>query len=296
MPRADILSFEEITRVAGLFASLGVKKIRITGGEPLLRRDIERLVAMLARIEGIDDISLTTNGSLLTVEKARALRDAGLRRLNVSLDALDDATFHKINDVRFSVARVLDAIDNAAAAGLSPVKVNMVVKAGLNEGDIVPMALRFRGTSHIVRFIEYMDVGNTNGWRMDDVIPARDIVARIHQVCPLRPGDPNYRGEVARRWHYLDGEGEIGVITSVTEPFCGSCGRARLSAGGSLYTCLFATGGHDLRALLRSGMPDGEILDRLRAIWDRRSDRYSQIRGERTTATRSRVEMSHVGG
>ncbi|MEA3411518.1 MAG: GTP 3',8-cyclase MoaA [Pseudomonadota bacterium] len=296
MPRADILSFEEVTRVAGLFASLGVKKIRITGGEPLLRRDIERLVAMLARIEGIDDISLTTNGSLLTVDKARALRDAGLRRLNVSLDALDDATFHKINDVSFPVARVLDAIDNAAAAGLSPVKVNMVVRAGLNEDDIVPMALRFRGTPHIVRFIEYMDVGSTNGWRMDDVIPAREIVARIHQVRPLRPVDPNYRGEVARRWRYLDGEGEIGIITSVTEPFCGGCGRARLSAGGSLYTCLFATGGHDLRALLRSGMNDSEILDRLRAIWGHRSDRYSQIRGERTTATRSRVEMSHIGG
>jgi cyclic pyranopterin phosphate synthase len=251
---------------------------------------------MLAKVEGIDDISLTTNGSLLTREKARTLRDAGLRRLNVSLDALDDETFHAINDVSLPVSRVLDAIDNAAAAGLSPVKVNMVVKAGLNEGDIVPMARQFRETPHIVRFIEFMDVGCTNGWRMDDVVPAREIVARIHKEFPLRPVDPNYPGEVARRWRYLDGGGEIGVIASVTEPFCGGCGRARLSASGSLYTCLFATGGHDLRAMLRSGGSDTEILDCLRAIWSRRTDRYSEIRGEQTDRPLSRVEMSHIGG
>jgi len=296
IPRSDLLSFEEVARVAGLFAALGVRKIRITGGEPLVRRDVERLVAMLAKVEGIDDISLTTNGSLLTREKAQTLRDAGLRRLNVSLDALDDETFHAINDVSFPVSRVLDAIDNAAAAGLSPVKVNMVVKAGLNEDDIVPMARQFRETPHIVRFIEFMDVGCTNGWRMDDVVPAREIVARIHKEFPLRPVDPNYRGEVARRWRYLDGGGEIGVITSVTEPFCGGCGRARLSASGSLYTCLFATGGHDLRAMLRSGGSDTEIRDRLRAIWSRRTDRYSEIRGEQTDRPLSRVEMSHIGG
>lgn len=297
IPRADLLSFEEITRVARLFSSLGVRKIRVTGGEPLLRRDLERLLEMLARIDGIKDISLTTNGSLLTREKARALRDAGLRRINVSLDALNDTTFHAINDVRFPVARVLEAIEHAEAAGLAPIKVNMVVKAGLNEDDIVPMARRFRGSPHIVRYIEYMDVGSTNRWRMDDVVPAEEVVARIHRAFPLRPVDPNYPGEVARRWRYLDGKGEIGVITSVTQPFCGGCGRARLSASGSLYTCLFAHGGHDLRAMLRSGAGDAEILDRLHALWGHRADRYSEIRGERSgRPARSRVEMSHIGG
>jgi len=240
LDRAELLSFEEIARLAQLFVREGVTKIRLTGGEPLLRRDLERLVAMLARIRGVQDIALTTNGALLTREKAFALCDAGVNRITVSLDSLDDAVFRRMNDVDFPVARVLAAIDAAAEAGLTPVKIDVVVKRGENDGDIVEMARRFRGTGHIVRFIEYMDVGNTNGWRMEDVVPAREIAGSIAAHWPIEPVEANYFGEVAERWRYLDGAGEIGIISSVTQPFCGSCTRARLSADGKLYLCLFA--------------------------------------------------------
>ena len=305
LDRKEVLSLEEIARLAGVFVDLGVRKIRLTGGEPLVRRGLETLVEQLAGIPRIEDLSLTTNGSLLTPARAKALRDAGLRRITVSLDALDDAVFKKINDVNFPVAGVLRAIDVAAEAGLAPVKVNMVVKRGGNEDQIVPMAQRFRHTGHIVRFIEYMDVGNSNGWDLGDVVPAREIIRRIDDACPLEPVGANYPGEVAKRWRYRDGGGEIGVISSVSQPFCGGCTRARLSAEGRLYTCLFATTGHDLRAVLRSGATDDEVRTRLSGIWGRRDDRYSEIR---TAATRDpspdhprasaepRIEMSYIGG
>jgi cyclic pyranopterin phosphate synthase len=295
LARSELLSFEEITRIAGIFAGLGVRKLRLTGGEPLVRRNIEVLVAELAGIEGIEDISLTTNGSLLTRDMARRLKAAGLNRLNVSLDALDDATFKAINHVDFPVARVLEAVDHAAAEGLAPVKVNMVVKAGVNEHSILPMARRFHGSGHILRFIEYMDVGHSNGWRMGDMVPGADIVAHIAQEMPIEPADPNYRGEVAKRWRYRDGGGEIGVITSVTQPFCSACARARLSAKGSLYTCLFATHGHDLRDLLRGGATDAQVKETIVAIWGRRGDRYSELRTEATVSL-PKVEMSFIGG
>ena len=256
LERDALLTFEEIARLARAFVSNGAEKLRLTGGEPLLRRDLERLVAMLASIDGVLDIALTTNGSLLTREKARTLRDAGLRRITISLDALDDALFRRINDVDFSVTRVLDAIDAAAEAGLSPIKIDMVVRRGVNDTSVVAMARRFRGTGHIVRFIEFMDVGNTNGWRLEDVVPGREIVEMISREWPLEPAEPSYFGEVAERWRYADGAGEIGVITSVTQPFCGTCTRARLTASGELFTCLFSATGHDLRALVRSGASD----------------------------------------
>jgi GTP 3',8-cyclase len=295
LPRAELLTFEEITRLARLFVGQGVEKIRLTGGEPLLRRDLERLVGMLAPIEGLQDLTLTTNGSLLTPAKARALQIAGLRRITISLDSLDDAVFQRMNDVGTPVSRILAAIDAAADVGLAPVKIDMVVKRGLNEDSIVDMAGRFRGSGHIVRFIEYMDVGNSNGWRMDDVVPAAEIVQRIEQVWPLLPADPNYYGEVASRWRYADGAGEIGVIASVTQPFCRTCTRARLSAEGRLYTCLFAAEGHDFRALLRQGASDAEVAGAIGAVWRRRGDRYSEIRTALTTS-RPKVEMSHIGG
>ncbi|HSH42864.1 MAG TPA: GTP 3',8-cyclase MoaA, partial [Arenicellales bacterium] len=251
LPKSELLSYEEISRLSRSFAAIGVRKLRLTGGEPLVRRDLEHLIEMLSGIQDVEDISLTTNGSMLTADKARALREAGLRRITVSLDALDDDTFKAINDVDYPVSKVLDAIDNAAAAGLRPVKVNVVVKRGVNDHSIVPMARHFHGTPHIVRFIEYMDVGHSNGWRMDDVVPAGEIIERINAELPLEPLDPNYPGEVAQRWRYRDGGGEVGVVSSVTQPFCRGCSRARLSARGELYTCLFATRGHDLRALLR---------------------------------------------
>ena len=251
LPRAEILTFEEIERVVRVFVSLGVRKVRLTGGEPLVRRNIERLVEMLAKVSDLD-LTLTTNGSLLA-GKARALRDAGLKRVTVSLDSLDDATFKSMNDVDFPVAKVLAGIEAAQAAGLGPIKINMVTKRGVNEHSIVPMARYFKGTGMTLRFIEFMDVGSTNGWRLDDVVPARDIVAMIDRELPLEPIDRAYRGEVAARYRYKDGGGEIGVISSVTQPFCADCTRARLSADGSLYTCLFATKGHDLRGLVRSG-------------------------------------------
>jgi cyclic pyranopterin phosphate synthase len=294
LARDLLLSFEEITRLTRLFVGLGVRKVRLTGGEPLLRRDVESLVAMLRGIEGLDDLTLTTNGSLLA-RKAEALAAAGLDRVTVSLDSLDDATFKRMNDVGFEVGAVLEAIDAAAAAGLGPVKVNVVIKRGVNDHEVVAMARHFKGTGHIVRFIEYMDVGHTNGWRLDDVVPAAEVVARINAALPLEAVAPNYPGEVANRYRYLDGDGEIGVIASVTRPFCGACSRARLSAEGSLYTCLFATGGHDLRAMLRDGADDAAIVAAITAVWTGRGDRYSEIRSE-ATAGWEKVEMSYIGG
>jgi cyclic pyranopterin phosphate synthase len=291
LDRRELLSFEELTRVAGVFVRLGVNKLRITGGEPLVRRDLERLIAPLAELDV--DLTLTTNASLLAA-KAQALADAGLRRITVSLDALDDATFRALNDVDFSVRRVLDGIDAAAAAGL-PVKVNCVVKRGFNEAEIVPLANHFRGSGHTLRFIEYMDVGHTNGWRLDDVVPAAEIVATLDAAFGLEPLEANYRGEVARRWRYKDGAGEVGVISSVTQPFCGDCTRARLSAEGRVFTCLFAVRGHDLRALVRAGATDDELEAELRKVWGDRRDRYSELRSE-ATEDLPKVEMSYIGG
>ncbi len=291
LERRELLSFEELERLARIFVGLGVEKLRITGGEPLVRRELERLVAMLAPL-GVD-LTLTTNGSLLAA-KARALADAGLRRVTVSLDSLDDAVFRAMNDVEFPVERVLAGIEAAAAAGL-PVKVNMIVKRGLNDGDVVEMARYFRGSGHVLRFIEYMDVGHTNGWRLDDVVPAAEIVESVGSEFPLEPVEPAYRGEVARRYRYGDGAGEIGVIASVTQPFCGDCTRARLSAEGRLYTCLFAVRGHDLRAALRGSASDEELAAAVSGIWRRRSDRYSELRSSETSDL-PKVEMSYIGG
>ncbi len=291
LDRRELLSFEEIERLARVFVGLGVEKLRITGGEPLVRRDLERLIAALSALDV--DLTLTTNGSLLA-QKAGALAAAGLRRVTVSLDSLDDEVFRAMNDVDFPVTRVLAGIEAAAAAGL-PVKVNAVVKRGVNDESIVEMARFFRGTGHTLRFIEYMDVGATNGWRLDDVVPASEIVGRIDASFPLEPVEAGYRGEVARRWRYRDGAGEIGVIASVTQPFCGDCTRTRLSAEGRLYTCLFGVRGHDLRALVRSDATDGDITAAVGAIWGKRADRYSEVRSERT-AREPKVEMSYIGG
>ncbi len=295
LDRRNLLSFEEIERVARVFVELGVRKLRITGGEPLVRREIEKLIRVLARLPGLDDLTLTTNGSLLTEERARTLKEAGLTRVTVSLDALSDSTFSAINDVKFPVSRVLRAIETATAVGLGPVKVNMVVVRGVNDQEVVAMARRFRHTGVVLRFIEFMDVGTTNGWCMDQVVPATDIVAAISAHHPLEPIDPQYHGEVARRWRYQDGGGEIGVITSVTQPFCSTCTRARLSAEGSLYTCLFASKGFDLRALLRSGASDDDLADAIVALWSRRADRYSEIRSA-ATVNLPKIEMSYIGG
>ena len=294
LPPSQLLSFEEIIRLSRIFLAQGAEKIRITGGEPLVRRDVEHLIAMLAALPGLQDLTLTTNGALLA-KKAAALKDAGLNRVTVSLDSLDDSVFRSMNDVDFPVARVLDGIAAAQAAGLGPVKVNMVVQRGVNEDSIVPMAKHFHGTGCILRFIEYMDVGATNGWRLEDVIPASEIIRRIDAELPLEPIAPNYPGEVARRYRYADGGGEVGVITSVTQPFCGDCSRARLSAEGRLYTCLFAADGFDLRALLRGEASDSEIAAKIRAVWSARTDRYSEVRTAETTR-RPKVEMSHIGG
>ena len=291
LDRKELLTFEEIARVARVFVDGGVRKLRITGGEPLVRRDLERLIEQLATL-GVD-LTLTTNGSLLP-QKAQALADAGLTRVTVSLDALDDATFRALNDVDFPVDRVLEGIQAAHDAGL-PVKVNAVVKRGANEDQIVPMAAFFRERGHTLRFIEYMDVGHTNGWRMDDVVPAREIVETIGAEFPLEPVEPGYRGEVAKRWRYVDGAGEIGVIASVTQPFCGDCTRARLSAEGQLYTCLFAVRGHDLRALVRSGADDSELDAAIGSIWSKRTDRYSELRSANTVGL-PKIEMSYIGG
>jgi cyclic pyranopterin phosphate synthase len=305
--RDQILTFEEITRLARLFAAQGVRKVRLTGGEPLVRRDLPDLVAMLTgipvsmtkipvsmtKIPDLD-LTLTTNGSLLK-KFAPALKESGLRRVTVSLDSLDDETFKKMNDVDFPVSRVLDGMEAAAQVGLGPIKVNMVVKRGLNETSILPMARFFREKGYILRFIEYMDVGHSNGWRLDDVVPAAEIVKTISDELPLEPADPNYVGEVAERWRYKDGSGEIGVIASVTQAFCSTCTRARLSAEGKLYTCLFGVKGHDFRALLRGGATDEEISQAIANVWTRRADRYSEIRSE-DTIDLPKVEMSHIGG
>ncbi len=306
LPHKDLLNFEEITRLAGLFAQLGVEKFRITGGEPLLRKNLEKLVEMLANIKTPSgqpvDLTLTTNASLLA-KKAQSLKDAGLSRITVSLDALDDAIFKKMNDVDYAVADVINGIEAAHAVGLSPIKINMVVKKGWNEDQIVPMAAFFKSTPHIVRFIEYMDVGSSNGWKMDEVLPSQAVVDLIsQQVEPLVPTDSNYQGEVAQRWSYADGSNEIGVISSVTQAFCSSCTRARLSTEGKIYTCLFAHRGHDLRALLRpaSGQhaSDHDLKQAIANVWGERSDRYSEIRTADTVALRqlNKVEMSYIGG
>ncbi len=291
--RDQILTFEEITRLAGLFVAHGVRKIRLTGGEPLVRKDLHILVRMLSEIPDLD-LTLTTNGALLA-NQAQELKDAGLNRVSVSLDSLDDEIFKALNDADFPVAKVLEGMEAAAQVGLEPIKVNMVVKRGVNESSILPMARYFRDKGYILRFIEYMDVGHTNGWRMDDVVPSAEIIRIISAEMPLEPADPNYRGEVAERWRYKDGSGEVGVISSVTQAFCRDCNRARISAEGKLYTCLFAIKGHDLKSLLRSGASDDDISQTIARIWGKRTDRYSELRSENTIDL-PKVEMSHIGG
>ncbi len=293
LQRELLLSFEEITRLTRVFTELGVSKVRITGGEPLLRKGVEDLIGELSQLD-LDDLTLTTNGSLLA-RKADALAEAGLRRVTVSLDSLDPKVFGAMNDVDFPVSDVLDGVDAAAEAGLTPVKINMVVKRGVNSGGILPMAEHFRGTGHIVRFIEFMDVGMSNGWRLDDVVPAQEILETIGAKYPIEPVDPNYTGEVAGRWRYSDGAGEFGVITSISKPFCGDCTRARLSAEGVLYTCLFATGGIDFRAPMRDGASDADLAKMITDIWERRTDRYSELRSG-ATVNLPKVEMSYIGG
>ncbi len=294
LQRELLLNFEEITRVVGAFTHLGVEKVRLTGGEPLMRRGIEDLIAMLAERDPTLEITLTTNGSLLA-RKAVALAQAGLDRVTVSLDSLDDAVFMAMNDVGFPVGKVLEGIEAAAEAGLTPIKINAVVKRGVNDHTLLDMARYFKGSGHILRFIEYMDVGVTNGWRLDDVVPAAEIVGIIGKELALDAVPPNYPGEVASRWRYRDGDGEIGVIASVTQPFCGECTRARISAEGVLYTCLFASGGTDLRDALRSGVSDPELVALIQSVWSARTDRYSEIRSEQTLGM-PRVEMSYIGG
>ena len=293
LPQDQVLTFEEIARLVRIFAELGVQKVRLTGGEPLVRRDLEKLVGMLSPIPDLD-LTLTTNGSLLAA-KASALAAAGLKRVTVSLDSLDDATFKKMNDVDFPVQRVLDGIAAAERAGLTPIKVNMVVRRGLNEDSVLPMVRHFRGTGHVLRFIEYMDVGTSNGWRLDDVVPARELIAQINSEFPVEPVEPAYRGEVAGRYRYTDGAGEVGVISSVTQPFCADCTRARLSADGSMYTCLFATEGYDLRSLVRNGSTDEDIRTAILSLWSARDDRYSELRSS-DTAGLKKIEMSFIGG
>jgi GTP 3',8-cyclase len=298
LPREQLLTFEEITRLARVFVALGVEKLRITGGEPLVRRDLPELIAMLASIRRPDgaelDLTLTTNGSALRA-LAGSLADAGLRRVTVSLDSLDDAVFGAMNGIDFPVERVLDGIDAAIEAGLAPVKINMVVRRGINESSVLPMARWARDTGVILRFIEYMDVGHSNGWRLDEVVPAAELIETVGGAWPIEAAEPSYRGEVAGRWRYLDGGGEFGVISSVSQPFCRDCTRARISAEGTLYTCLFAVEGHDLRALLRSEATVEEITGAIETIWLRRGDRYSELRSA-ATSTLPRIEMFAMGG
>jgi cyclic pyranopterin phosphate synthase len=301
LPHSSLLSFEEITRLAKIFIAHGVEKIRLTGGEPLLRKNIEKLIGMLAELKTVHgkplDLTLTTNGSLLA-KKAQSLKDAGLQRVTVSLDAMDDAIFKRMNDVDFAVEDVLHGLDMAHQVGLGPIKVNMVVKGGMNDQEILPMARYFRNTPFILRFIEYMDVGASNGWKLDEVIPSAEVARRISAVLPLEPIAANYTGETAARWRYLDGGGEIGLISSVTQAFCKDCTRARLSTEGKLYTCLFATRGHDLRALLRQGSSDAEIAGAVSHLWQARADRYSELRTSQTAGITNtkKVEMSYIGG
>jgi len=298
VPRNDILKLEEIARITRLFAGHGVRKVRITGGEPMIRRNLERLIEMLRDIDGITDISMTTNASMLTLKRAQSLRAAGLSRINISLDAIDEQTFQRINDVDFPVAKVLEGIDNAHAAGFDAVKVNAVIRRGYNEHSILPLAQHFHGTGTVLRFIEFMDVGTTNKWSLEEVIPAAELVEIIDKEMPIESLQPNYSGEVAKRWRYSDGGGEVGFITSVTQSFCGDCSRARLSAVGKVYTCLFAATGQDLRGMLRAGASDEELSRLIGRIWSQREDRYSELRGQIpvTAETPPRVEMSHIGG
>jgi cyclic pyranopterin phosphate synthase len=289
----DILTFEEIARLVRVLKPLGLRKVRLTGGEPLVRKHLERLVGMLAELGSLD-LALTTNGALLATQ-AQALRDAGLRRVTVSLDTLDDALFRRMNDTDVPVQQVLEGIEAAVSVGLAPVKINMVVKRGVNEDSLLPMAERFRNRGHILRFIEFMDVGQTNGWRLDEVVPASEVLSRLHAAHPLEPLEANYPGEVASRWRYRDGAGEIGVIASVTSPFCRGCTRMRLSADGSFYTCLFAGRGHSLRDAMRGGASDEEIAGAVRTLWQGRTDRYSELRSS-ATADLPKVEMSFIGG
>ena len=298
VPRNDLLKLEEIARITRLFAGHGVRKVRITGGEPMIRRNLERLIEMLRDIDGITDISMTTNASMLTLKRAQSLRTAGLSRINISLDAIDEQTFQRINDVDFPVAKVLEGIDNAHAAGFDAVKVNAVIRRGYNEHSILPLAQHFHGTGTVLRFIEFMDVGTTNKWNLEEVIPAAELVEIIDKEMPIESLQPNYSGEVAKRWRYSDGGGEVGFITSVTQSFCGDCSRARLSAVGKVYTCLFAATGQDLRGMLRAGASDEELSRLIGRIWSQREDRYSELRGQIpvTAETPPRVEMSHIGG
>ena len=298
VPRNDLLKLEEIARITRLFAGHGVRKVRITGGEPMIRRNLERLIEMLRDIDGVTDISMTTNASMLTLKRAQSLRAAGLNRINISLDAIDEKTFQRVNDVDFPVAKVLEGIDNAHAAGFDAVKVNAVIRRGYNEHSILPLAQHFHGTGTVLRFIEFMDVGTTNKWNLEEVIPAAELVEIIGKELPIESLEPNYSGEVAKRWRYGDGGGEVGFITSVTQSFCGDCSRARLSAVGKVYTCLFAATGQDLRGMLRAGASDEELSRLIGRIWSQREDRYSELRGQIpvTAETPPRVEMSHIGG
>jgi cyclic pyranopterin phosphate synthase len=298
VPRNDLLKLEEIARITRLFAGHGVRKVRITGGEPMIRRNLEHLIEMLRDIDGVTDISMTTNASMLTLKRAESLRAAGLNRINISLDAIDEKTFQRVNDVDFPVAKVLEGIDNAHAAGFDAVKVNAVIRRGYNEHSILPLAQHFHGTGTVLRFIEFMDVGTTNKWNLEEVIPAAELVEIIGKELPIESLQPNYSGEVAKRWRYSDGGGEVGFITSVTQSFCGDCSRARLSAVGKVYTCLFAATGQDLRGMLRAGASDEEISRLIGRIWSQREDRYSELRGQIpvTAETLPRVEMSHIGG
>jgi cyclic pyranopterin phosphate synthase len=294
LPRPELLSFEEITRLVRVFVGTGVRKVRLTGGEPLLRRDLPALVGQIAAVEGVEDLALTTNGVLLA-RHARALRDAGLRRVTVSLDSVDDAVFRAMNDRDVPLARVVEGIDAAIEAGLAPVKLNAVIRRGVNDAGVLDLARFARERGCVLRFIEFMDVGTTNGWRLEEVVPAAELVARIDAEMPLEPAAPSYRGEVAGRHRYRDGGGEVGMISSVTQPFCADCTRARLSADGRLYTCLFATEGHDLRGPLRAGASDAQLGDLVAGVWGRRRDRYSEARSEHTAGLR-RIEMSYIGG
>ena len=298
VPRNDLLKLEEISRITRLFAGHGVRKVRITGGEPMIRRNLEHLIEMLRDIDGVTDISMTTNASMLTLKRAESLRAAGLNRINISLDAIDEKTFQRVNDVDFPVAKVLEGIDNAHAAGFDAVKVNAVIRRGYNEHSILPLAQHFHGTGTVLRFIEFMDVGTTNKWNLEEVIPAAELVEIIGKELPIESLEPNYSGEVAKRWRYSDGGGEVGFITSVTQSFCGDCSRARLSAVGKVYTCLFSATGQDLRGMLRAGASDEEISRLIGRIWSQREDRYSELRGQIpvTAETLPRVEMSHIGG
>ena len=294
LAREQLLTFEELTRLTAAAASSGVTKVRITGGEPLMRARLVDLVAMLADVTGIDEITMTTNGSLLA-RHAADLASAGLDRVSVSLDSIDDATFRQMNDAGFGVAGVLEGIEAAADAGLGPIKINAVIQRGINDQEIVDLAAHFRHSGHILRLIEFMDVGTTNGWRLDAVVSAAEILETIGGRFPLEPLEPSYRGEVARRYRYVDGAGEIGLIASVTQPFCGDCTRLRVSAEGAAYTCLFATEGTDLKSLIRSGASDGELRAAIADLWGQRSDRYSEIRSQATESW-ERIEMSYIGG